>query len=179
MMLTQISASVRKQRSQELLDLVGLGHRSDHTPDKLSGGEQQRVAIGVALANQPPLLLADEPTGELDDQTAGEILDLFGAVNREMKTTVLIVTHDPEIAHKVDRAVMIRDGKMSTEIRRRVTFRPGEALEETGPPLEEFTLVDGAGRVQIPGELLRQLKIKDKARIDVVDGTLTISSGDD
>ena len=179
MMLTQISASVRKQRSQELLDLVGLGHRSDHTPDKLSGGEQQRVAIGVALANQPPLLLADEPTGELDDQTAGEILDLFGAGNREMKTTVLIVTHDPEIAHKVDRAVMIRDGKMSTEIRRRVTFRPGEEHEETDPPLEEFTLVDGAGRVQIPRELLRQLKINDKARIDVVDGNLTIASGDD
>ena len=94
-----------------------------HTPEKLSGGEQQRVAIAVALANHPPLLLADEPTGELDDNTAAEILDLFGEINRELNTTILIVTHDPDIAYKVGRVVMIRDGKMATEVRRRVTFQ--------------------------------------------------------
>ena len=179
MMLTHLSAKERKRRSRELMELVGLGHRLDHTPEKLSGGEQQRVAIGVALANHPPLLLADEPTGELDDETAGEILDLFGTVNKELNATVMIVTHDAEIAHRVDRVVMIRDGKMSTEIRRKVTFQQAKEGPKAEEPLEEFTLVDGAGRIQIPAELLEQLKIKDRAKIDLKDGKLTISSGED
>ena len=164
MMLTNRPSGERKERAQELLELMSMSHRMDYTPDKLSGGEQQRVAIGVALANSPPLLLADEPTGELDDATAGEILDLFRKVNEGLETTILIVTHDPDIAFKVDRVVHIRDGKLSTEVRRKVTFRrrgePGE-----GEELEEFTLVDGAGRVQIPKEYLDQLKIKDRAKI--------------
>lgn len=179
MMLTHLSAKERKRRSRELMELVGLGHRLDHTPEKLSGGEQQRVAIGVALANHPPLLLADEPTGELDDETAGEILDLFGTVNKELNATVMIVTHDAEIAHRVDRVVMIRDGKMSTEIRRKVTFQQAKEGPKAEEPLEEFTLVDGAGRIQIPAELLEQLKIKDRAKIDLKDGKLTISSGEE
>ena len=160
------------------LPMMGMGHRIDHTPEKLSGGEQQRVAIGVALANHPPLLLADEPTGELDDATAGEILDLFGTVNQELNTTILIVTHDPDIAYKVGRVVMILDGKMSTEIRRKVSFRRVSGEAETGVELEEFTLVDGAGRVQIPREYLDELKIKDRARVVVEDGKVTLQSGD-
>jgi len=116
MLLTSVSAAERTRRAKDLLALVGLEHRMDHTPEKLSGGEQQRVAISVALANQPPLLLADEPTGELDDATAAEILDLFGTINRDLGTTVLIVTHDPEIAYKVGRVVMIRDGKRLGEM---------------------------------------------------------------
>ena len=160
MMLTNTPSGERKERAEELLELVGLSHRRDHTPEKLSGGEQQRVAIGVALANHPPLLLADEPMGELDDATAGEILDLFNSVNQELNTTVLIVTHDPNIAYKVGRVVMIRDGKMSTEIRKKVTFQRATDSADSEATLEEFTLVDGAGRVQIPRELLEQLKIQ-------------------
>ena len=174
LLLTNMPTRERNNRAQELLELVGMGHRADHTPEKLSGGEQQRVAIGVALANHPPLLLADEPTGELDDATAGEILDVFGTVNRELETTILIVTHDTDIAYKVGRVVLIRDGKTSTEIRRKVTFRPTTGDGEAKEPLEEFTLVDGAGRVQIPKEYLDQLKIKGKARVHMEDGMITI-----
>ena len=173
MMLTGASTLHRSERAEELLTLVGLGHRMQHIPEKLSGGELQRVAIAVALANAPPLLLADEPTGELDDVTAAEVMDVFGAVNQELGTTVLIVTHDVDIAYKVGRVVMIRDGKTSTEIRRQLTFRPVSATP-TQQPLEEFILVDGSGRVQIPREFLEQLKIKERARLIIRDGHVAL-----
>lgn len=176
MMLTSTSAGERQARAEELLNLVGLGHRLDHTPEKLSGGEQQRVAIAVALANKPPLLLADEPTGELDDATAAEILDLFGTVNRELGTTVLVVTHDPDIAYKVGRVVLIQDGKMSTEIRRKATFQRVSTEADTDEPLEEFILVDGSGRLQIPRDYLETLKIKGKARVSLEEGRVTLTS---
>ena len=178
MMLTFTSPRERRRRAEELLELVGLGHRMGHTPEKLSGGEQQRVAIAVALANHPPLLLADEPTGELDDNTAAEILDLFGEINRELDTTILIVTHDPDIAYKVGRVVMIRDGKMATEVRRRVTFQRLSGAVATDQPLEEFILVDGSGRVQIPRDIIDKLKIGERARIDTVDGMVTLTPDD-
>ena len=174
MMLTNTPGRERNERARDLLELVGLGHRLDHTPEKLSGGEQQRVAIAVALANKPPLLLADEPTGELDDATAAEILDLFGSVNQDMGTTILIVTHDPDIAYKVGRVVMIRDGKMSTEIRRKITFERIQSEADTQAPLEEFVLVDGSGRVQIPQEFLEEIKIRERARVQVENGTVTL-----
>ena len=111
MMLTRLSSSESCDRAAELIEMVGLKHRQNHTPEKLSGGEQQRVAIAISLANRPSLLLADEPTGELDDQTANEILDLFNLVNNELGTTILIVTHDQDIKYKVGRVVMIQDGR--------------------------------------------------------------------
>ena len=178
MMLTFTSPGERRKRAEDLLELVGLGHRMGHTPEKLSGGEQQRVAIAVALANHPPLLLADEPTGELDDNTAAEILDLFGEINRELDTTILIVTHDPDIAYKVGRVVMIRDGKMATEVRRRVTFQRLSGAASTEDPLEEFILVDGSGRVQIPRDIIDRLKIGERARIDTHDGMVTLTPDD-
>ena len=175
MMLTSASGRERRSNAEELLELVGLAGRADHTPEKLSGGEQQRVAIAVALANRPPLLLADEPTGELDDATAAEILDLFGTVNRELGTTVLIVTHDADIAYKVDRVVVIRDGKMSTEIRRKATFQQASDSGEAEQLLEEFSLVDGSGRVQIPRELLERLRIRNRARVRLEDDRVTLT----
>ena len=174
MMLTDMPGRERRERSEHLLELVGLGHRLEHTPEQLSGGEQQRVAIAVALANHPPLLLADEPTGELDNATAAEILDLFGVVNQEFGTTILIVTHDPDIAHKVGRVVMIQDGKMSTEIRRRVTFQRVTGTANTDQPLEEFILVDASGRVQIPREYLEDLRIRERAKVDVEDDAVVL-----
>ncbi len=175
MMLTDVPVRDRTDRAKELIELVGLGHRMDHTPDKLSGGEQQRVAIAIALANHPPLLLADEPTGELDDATAAEILDLFGEVNHRLGTTIVIVTHDPEIAYKVGRVVLIRDGKLSTEIRRKVTFRRLTGVADTEGALEEFILVDASGRVQIPKEYLEQLKIGERAVAEVENGKVTLA----
>jgi ABC-type lipoprotein export system ATPase subunit len=167
MMLTGTTSGDRRKRAVELLELVGLKNRMGHTQDRLSGGEQQRVAIAVSLANSPPLLLADEPTGELDDATAAEVLDVFATINSELGTTVMIVTHDPDIAYKVGRVVLIRDGKLSTEIRRRVSFAPDADGEDKPVELDEFLLVDSSGRVQIPRDVLDQLKIGERARVSI------------
>ncbi|HSG42653.1 MAG TPA: ABC transporter ATP-binding protein [Anaerolineales bacterium] len=102
-------------RAIELLDLVGLGERMDHRLDELSGGEQQRIAISIALANNPSLLLADEPTGELDTSTAQTVYDLLRDLNKRLGLTMVIVSHDPGISGHVDRVVAVRDGKLASE----------------------------------------------------------------
>lgn len=174
MVLTGITAGRRRHRAQELLRLVGLDHRFDHKPPQLSGGEQQRVAIAVSLANSPPLLLADEPTGELDDLTGQEILDLFNDINQELGTTIVIVTHDPAVATSVGRAITIRDGRTSTETTRRVSFERRVGGEATDT--EEFLIVDSAGNVQIPRELLEELSIGRRVRVAVNSGKVTLES---
>lgn len=176
MLLTGTPAALRRTRSNELLDLVGLADRSKHKPVQLSGGEQQRVAIATALANRPPLVLADEPTGELDDETGAEVLGLLNDVNRELGTTIVIVTHDPAISSSVGRALAIKDGKTSTETTRAVSFerRIGGDASET----EEFLLVDSSGSVQIPREMLDELSIGRRVRVAVRDGRVTLESGD-
>ena len=112
MRLAGKALSHRKGRSKELLELVGLANRAVHRPDELSGGEQQRIAIAVALANDPPLLLADEPTGELDTKTGQEVLDLFEKMNRDLGKTIVVVTHDERVARIAHRVLDIRDGKI-------------------------------------------------------------------
>ncbi|HYU06333.1 MAG TPA: ABC transporter ATP-binding protein [Thermoplasmata archaeon] len=107
--------SARGKRTKGLLELVGMEKRAVHRPDELSGGEQQRIAIAVALANDPPLLLADEPTGELDTQTGQEVLDVFQRLNQSLKRTIIVVTHDGRVAHIAHRVLEIRDGKIVTE----------------------------------------------------------------
>ena len=166
----------RRQRARELLDVVGLAHRADHKPAQLSGGEQQRVAIAVGLSNQPPLLLADEPTGELDDETGEEVLELLNTVNTDIGTTVIIVTHDPAIATSVGRAIAIKDGKTSTETTREVSFE--RKLGGDASNTEEFLLIDSAGSVQIPREILDELSIGRRVRVDMKDGKVTLESGD-
>ncbi len=172
MMLTRTSGAERKRRAAELLELVGLADRMGHNPETLSGGEQQRVAIAVALANKPPLLLADEPMGELDDATASEILEVFRGVNTELGTTVLIVTHDPDVAYKVGRVVMIRDGKIATEIKRKVSYRREQS--EADDDLDELTVVDPAGRVQLPRDYLDRVRIRDRAKVILEEDSLHI-----
>ena len=152
MVLSGYPARQRKARARRLLDLVGLGGRTAHRPDRLSGGEQQRGALAVALANEPPLLLADEPTGELDSVTAGAVLRLLRQLNVELNLTTVLVTHDPMVAAAMDRSVAIRDGRTSTEV-----LHAEEA--------EETVIIDNVGRLQIPRPLLEAVPFGGRARV--------------
>jgi len=173
------SEKKRKERALELLDLVGMSAKKNSRLSQLSGGEQQRIAIAIALANHPRLLLADEPTGSVDRQTADYIIDVFNRLNREWGQTILIVTHDVELAKRVPRVVAIRDGKISTERTAKVIpdasgFEPGSTKELEQ---EEFAILDRHGRVQLPEHLLREAHIEDrKVKMEVKDGKIVITS---
>ncbi|WP_150270204.1 ABC transporter ATP-binding protein [Paenibacillus tepidiphilus] len=177
----------KKQRAAELLEAVGLSHRRHSRLQQLSGGEQQRVAIAIALANSPKLLLADEPTGSLDTRMSEQILDLFRELNRTIGITIVIVTHDLQLARKVDRVVSIRDGKTSSEMLRRISYTEElEALErdmEAAAAAEqshvEYAILDKAGRLQIPAAYLESIGAGDtnKVRLELVEGTIVMTPG--
>jgi len=156
----------RRKRALELLHLVGLGERAGSRPPHLSGGEQQRVAIAVALANQPAVLLGDEPTGELDSATSAEVFGVLRTVNRELGTTVVIVTHDAMVTQHVARTVAIRDGRTSS-----VTFRRTELSHEGEHHVvaEEFAVLDRAGRLQLPRAHIEALALSDRVRLRLED----------
>ena len=132
-LLKGVSAARSARRTRELLELIGLANHAGKRPFQLSGGEQQRIAIAVALANQPALLLADEPTGEVDSQTAQELLTLLRQINTELGQTIILVTHDTAVAGRVDRTLAIRDGRTSTETIRRVPEKPTEQQTTAAP----------------------------------------------
>jgi ABC-type lipoprotein export system ATPase subunit len=173
------------RRAKDLLNIVELGDRMYHKLSELSGGEQQRVAIAVSLANQPKLLLADEPTGELDSTTAQTIYELFNKLNREMGLTTLIVSHDPGIARHVHRVVAIRDGKLATEtVRSRANgtagiLGVGNEHNEVEEVFEELTVLDSAGRLQIPKEYLAEFGIKGRARLEITEEGILILPADE
>lgn len=154
----------RGARTAELLDMLDIGDLGTRLPAQLSGGQQQRVAIGVALANAPKVLLADEPTGELDEANSALVLDTMRDVNERLGVTVLIVTHDPGISGHVRRVVQIRDGRTSTETLRRT------AVSDTGEEqhvAEEFAVLDRVGRMQLPADFVRTLELRDRVRLDL------------
>jgi ABC-type lipoprotein export system ATPase subunit len=174
----------RRLRALELLESVGLTHRKNNTLHQLSGGEQQRVAIAIALANHPKLLLADEPTGSVDSRMADQILDLFRELNRTIGITIVIVTHDPLLAKKVDRVVAIRDGKISSEMLRRKSYAEELAELERGiiqseeDSHVEYAVLDKAGRLQVPASYLESIGVKDsnKVKLELVEGKIVLTS---
>ena len=156
-----------RARAMELLGLVGLNERMDHRLDELSGGEQQRIAISIALANSPSLLLADEPTGELDTATAQTIYDLLRDLNKRLGLTMVIVSHDPGIAKHVDRVVAVRDGKLASETVRVMRSDGGEHHVE-------LAVLDSAGRVQLPREYLDEFGIQRRVLIETTEDGILI-----
>ena len=172
----------KRARAIELLGLVGLESKVKSRLSQLSGGEQQKVAIAIAMANSPELLLADEPTGSVDAASSANILDVFRQVNKELGTTVVIVTHDLQIARKVSRVVSIRDGKAASEMIAVQKDLSGASFNDTAGNAEEmeheeFAVLDRAGRVQIPAEYLDQMRVKgNKVKIEAIGGKLVISS---
>ena len=166
-----LNGSADRERALGLLRTVGLAERADHRPERLSGGEQQRVAIAVALANSPEVLLADEPTGELDTATSAEIFDLMRHVNASLGTTVIIVTHDPLVSEQVQRTVAIRDGRTSSE-----TLRRGRLSDEGEHEIfaEEFAVLDRAGRLQLPRAHVEALGLEGRVRVHLEDDHIEI-----
>jgi putative ABC transport system ATP-binding protein len=112
----RIPVAERKQRARETLEMVGLGDRMGHQPTELSGGEQQRVAIARALVNDPPIIMADEPTGNLDSKAGAEVMEILHRLHREKGITVVMVTHDDEIGGQAERIVRLRDGRVVDEV---------------------------------------------------------------
>jgi ABC-type lipoprotein export system ATPase subunit len=152
----------RRERALELLDVLGVAHVADHRPAQLSGGEQQRVAIATAVANAPRVLLADEPTGELDEETSADVLDAIRQVTAELAMTTLIVTHDPAVAGHVRRTIRIRDGRTATEtLRRTLVDEHGQESHQH----EEFAVIDKVGRLQLPREFVEALELRDRVRL--------------
>lgn len=168
----------RRERALELLDAVGLSKRVNSRLDQMSGGEQQRVAIAIALANNPSILLADEPTGSVDTKTSDQILNVFKELNRTKGITIVIVTHDLRLAKKIDRVIAIRDGRTSSEIIKKshadiIRESRGLGEENTSPETEaeaeeesvELVVLDRTGRLQLPKEYLEALEIKGGSRV--------------
>lgn len=171
----------QRTRALQLLELVGMSDRKNSKLSQLSGGEQQRVAIALSLANNPRILLADEPTGAVDLKTANIILDVFRDLSRDLGTTIIIVTHDRMLSKKVERVVAIRDGKTSSEfivkqsyadiLSNISSFGDDEATQD------EFAILDRAGRVQIPADLLEKLELRggNKVRMEYSDGKVIMT----
>ena len=167
----------KKERARELLKLTGVESRAHHKLSQLSGGEQQRVAIAIALANRPKILLADEPTGSVDTYNTDLMLTMFNKINESLGTTIIIVTHDRQISKKVKRVVAISDGRISSEFIMRESYRKRlaelksfgqeEMNGESGH--QEYVVLDRAGRLQIPKEYLDKVDVRDSKMIMSVD----------
>lgn len=173
----------RKERADMLLDMVGLTKKKNNRMQQMSGGEQQRIAIAIALANSPKVLLADEPTGSVDTKTSNYIFDIFKRLNQELGITIVIVTHDVSLSKKVQRVAAIRDGKISSERILKENF--AERMSHTDKVVDwhdaetqdEFAILDRAGRIQLPREMLDGMQLKDnKVRLVLQDGKIVLEN---
>jgi ABC-type lipoprotein export system ATPase subunit len=153
----------RERRAGQLLEALGVAHCSGRTPERMSGGEQQRTAIATALANRPRVLLADEPTGELDTATSLDVFAALQTANSDLGATILVVTHDPAVSAQVRRTVAIRDGRTSSEtLRQAAVGEQGDTTHHT----VEYAVMDRAGRVQLPREMTEPLGMADRVRLE-------------
>lgn len=168
MALNGVGSKERRQRATQLLNDVGLGDRLHHRPDRLSGGQQQRVAIAVAMANRPSVLLADEPTGQVDSESATVILEAMTRLRLTYGVTVVIVTHDVSVAERVQRVIGMRDGRTTTEILRNYGD-DGSASHE-----KEYAILDRSGRVQLPQEFLETLALEERVEVQLRDDHIGI-----
>ncbi|QNP63350.1 ABC transporter ATP-binding protein [Streptomyces genisteinicus] len=155
----------KAERARELLSMLGAADYADRRPEQLSGGQQQRVAIAVALANSPSVLLADEPTGELDSATGEQVFAAFRRANEELGTTIVIVTHDQAVADEVRRTVAIRDGRTSSEVLRRTQVDADTGQESV--VAREYAMLDRAGRLQLPADHLSSLGMRDRVLLEL------------
>jgi putative ABC transport system ATP-binding protein len=170
------SSRAARRRAGELLEMVGMGHGADRRPSQLSGGEQQRCAVAVAVANNPEVLFADEPTGELDETTAAEVFGSLRAINAELGVTIVVVTHDQAVAEQVGRMVAIRDGRTASEVRR--SARTGrDGVEEIVS--REYAVLDRAGRMQLPAAFVEALTLRDRVRLDLAEDHVEVRPGDE
>jgi ABC-type lipoprotein export system ATPase subunit len=163
-----IGSQERRQRAERLLGTVGLAERMNNRPNQLSGGEQQRVALAVAMANEPQLLLADEPTGEVDSESANQIFDTMHALRDNFGVTIVIVTHDHAVASRVNRVVGMRDGRASIEVLRRAGLDGVDITEE------EFAVLDRTGRLQLPQFYLESLDLEKRVILRLHDDHIGI-----
>ena len=176
--MTFQSEKKRRDRALELLEMVGMSHKKDSILSQLSGGEQQRIAIAIALANNPKLLLADEPTGAVDGKTASYIMDVLRELNKSLGLTIMIVTHDRMLSKKVNRVVAIRDGKTSSEMIMKQSYADKlDSVTLFDEVHDEYAVLDKAGRLQIPREMLEQMGVQgNKVRVEIQDGKVVISA---
>jgi ABC-type lipoprotein export system ATPase subunit len=158
MRLAGVRRRDQRARALQLLDVLGVAHCAGRRPDQMSGGEQQRAAIAVAIANRPRVLLADEPTGELDSATAASVFSALETANTSLGVTVLVVTHDPAVSTMVRRVIAIRDGRTSTETLRHA--------DEDGRHAVEYAVLDRVGRLQLPLEMTERLGMRDRVRLE-------------
>jgi ABC-type lipoprotein export system ATPase subunit len=158
----------RRDRARHLLDMVGLSNRYESKLKELSGGEQQRVAIAIALANNPKLILADEPTGSVDTKTAYSLMETFGKLNSDLGVTVVIVTHDNKVSGIVKRVVSISDGMIGSEMLRKENYAQKlHELEHMVDNHEEYSVIDRKGRIRIPEQYLEDLNLTDHQRVKI------------
>jgi ABC-type lipoprotein export system ATPase subunit len=186
-LVMQMAGRLDSNRANELLEIVGLEHRKKSKMHELSGGEQQRVAIAIGLANNPRILLADEPTGAVDTKTTAQIMSVFHKLNTEMGVTVIIVTHDRQLSHMVPRVVTISDGRIGTEFIRReeIDVNSDEMMNATaghdsGSHIE-YGFIDGRRRLFIPEYYLSRVGLHEKCKvgIDVKDDRLELFKPED